>query len=169
MSRVPTPMTAPVATSASPLGQLLGLFLMIILMGTALDSRGQDDDSAGDDFVIIVHVANPTTNLEQSRVSKIFLKKIKSWEHGGRIIAFDLEDDSGVRSAFTQTIHGKSTTAIDSYWQRMIFSGRDVPPDKVKSEKEMIAKVAANKRAIGYVSAQADLPESLKVLEVTTK
>ena len=46
-----------------------------------------------------------------------------------------------------------------------MFSGRDVPPAIAKSDAEVLAFVRANRGAVGYVTAGADLA-GVKVLAV---
>ena len=48
-------------------------------------------------------------------------------------------------------------SAVANYWQRQIFSGRGTPPPIKESDAEVIAFVAANPGAIGYVSADAEV------------
>ena len=79
-------------------------------------------------FQVVVNAENPTTELPAAKVAKMFLKQLKRWDHGVRVLPIDLEAKSEIRKAFTKSVHSKSITAIKSFWQRMIFSGRDAPP-----------------------------------------
>ncbi len=122
-------------------------------------------------FQIVVHRNNPIDNLPVKALSRIFLKKTKRWDDDlwpgeVRVVPLDLEEKSEIRKKFTRAIHDKSTGAIKSYWQREIFSGREVPPTEVESDEEMMKRVADEEGAIGYVSGTAALPDELKVLEV---
>ena len=47
-------------------------------------------------------------------------------------------------------------SSVENYWQQQIFSGRGSPPPIKASDQEVLAFVAANPGAIGYVSADAD-------------
>jgi ABC-type phosphate transport system substrate-binding protein len=78
----------------------------------------------------------------------------------------DQQEESEVRKQFTREIHGRQVTSVKSYWQQMIFSGRDVPPPEKASDAEVLAFVAANPNAIGYVSAAAPSAPSVKAIEV---
>ena len=140
----------------------LGAMLVAGAVGTA---DAQDTSSA---FVVIVHADNPATSVDQDRLSKMFLKKIKRWEVSeASVAAFDQMESADVRESFTRSVHGKSISAIKSYWQRMIFSGRDVPPDELESDVEVMAAVAGNEGGVGYVSADADLTDGVKTIDVT--
>ena len=53
-----------------------------------------------------------------------------------------------------------------AYWQKMIFSGREVPPPEKTSSAEVVAYVRANRGAIGYVAADAALGAGVRVLKI---
>ena len=60
----------------------------------------------------------------------------------------------------------KSVSAVKSYWQQQIFSGRGVPPTERSTDSEVLAYVRSNPNAIGYVSSAAALGGSVKVVTV---
>jgi ABC-type phosphate transport system substrate-binding protein len=135
------------------------VFWLLPLQGgaTAQESGG---------YKIVVNSANTSTGESKSTLGKIFLKKIREWDNKVKVTPYDLDDKSEARKAFSDGVHGKSVSAIKSYWQRMIFSGRDVPPDEIASEADLLKRIAADKGAIGYVSARTTLPEGVKELKV---
>ncbi|MEM8932593.1 MAG: substrate-binding domain-containing protein [Acidobacteriota bacterium] len=143
------------------------LLLLALVAATVFgvsEIRGQDAD-----FVVIVHVDNPTESIEPRTLSKMFLKKVKRWPDDTPVVVLDQDDDNEVRSAFSRAIHKKSVSAIKSYWQRLLFSGRAVPPDELPSDADVIARVAAEVGAVGYVSPDAELGEGVKILPVSEK
>ncbi|MEM8964583.1 MAG: substrate-binding domain-containing protein [Acidobacteriota bacterium] len=167
--------------SASPsfslhhLGRRLMLLVLavLVLLGGSWPTMAQDDDDESDEpsFIIIVHKDNPTTTIKRKRLAQIFLKKVKSWEDwddGPSALPIDWIDDAPIRAEFTERIHKKRLSAINAYWQRMIFSGRDAPPeDDFNSDLAVVTFVAANPGAVGYVSADANLGGSVKKLVVS--
>jgi hypothetical protein len=56
-------------------------------------------------------------------------------------------------------------TAIRSYWQQRIFSGRDVPPPELDLDEAVVSYVLAHRRGVGYVSATAK-PREAKVVQI---
>ena len=123
--------------------------------------------SAGDaDFKVIVNAATSADSITKNDVSKMFLKKTRSWPSGQAIIPVDQAPDSPVRESFSQEIHGRKVSSIKSYWQRQIFSGKAVPPVEYKSEVNVITFVAGNPGAIGYVAGSTQLDSRVKVLEI---
>ena len=55
---------------------------------------------------------------------------------------------------------------MQSYWQNRIRTDREIPPPVKSSDDEVIAHAEKNKGAVGYVSAAASLPASVKVLAI---
>ncbi len=136
---------------------------------------GTDDaDSAasgdGASFRVIIHVDNPTVTMEAAKVSRMFRKKLRRWEGWDnriRALPVDLGFKNPIRNAFTRSVHGTSVTAVKSFWQRMIFMGRDVPPEEKESEQQVLDYVRANPGAIGYVAAETTLPNGVKEIKIT--
>jgi ABC-type phosphate transport system substrate-binding protein len=117
-------------------------------------------------YVVIVNAANPVSALPTDEVSRIFLHKAQVWPNGAHMTPVDLPEDAPARDAFSRAVHGRGAAAIKAYWQRMIFSGRDLPPAE-KSVAEVLNLVRADGGAIGYVPAGTALGDSIKVLRVT--
>ena len=110
-----------------------------------------------DGYRVVVNAANPTTNLSRAEVARLFLKKVPKWPDGQAVQPADQERVSPVRQAFSLAIHQKDVDAVASYWQVLVFSGREVPPRTVKSDAEMLQFVRDNPGAVGYVSESAPL------------
>lgn len=123
------------------------MVLAALLFGAA---RGEAQS-----FAVVVNEANPVASLSADEVSKMFLKKTRSWPGGGAVAPVELNRASPVREAFSQAVHGRGAAAIESHWQQQIFAGKDVPPAEKPNDAEVIAFVKSNPNAIGYVSSGA--------------
>lgn len=108
----------------------------------------------GGGYKVVVHPSNPLTSVSKDEVSRIFMKKSKTFGDGRKASPVDLPLSSSVRDAFSRTVLGKPASAVGSYWQQQIFSGRDVPPP-LRDEDAAISFVLANEAGIAYVSAAA--------------
>ena len=115
-------------------------------------------------YVVIVNGGNAVKTLSREQLTNIFLKKMLRWDGGATIAPVDQDKSSKVRESFTKAVHGRSVSAVDSYWQQQIFAGKDVPPPEKDSDADVIAYVTANANAIGYVSAGAAVPGDVKVV-----
>lgn len=117
-------------------------------------------------FRVIVNASNSITSLARDEVGAYFLRKKKTWQDGQGVQPVDQSTASDVRQEFSKAIHGRSATAIKSYWQRMIFSGRGVPPPEKGSDQEVLSFVARNRGAIGYVDADIPLVNGVREISV---
>lgn len=140
------------------------LAVVAIVLTCALPANAQQSS-----VKVIVHASNPIGAVPMDEVSRIFLKRKTSWPSGAQVAPVDRDGRSNIRSSFARTFHDRSTDALDSYWQQQIFSGREAPPPVVTSDAETVEYVAKNPNAIGYVSATANLPATVRVLEVTAR
>ncbi len=138
---------------------------LAIALCAALILLGEASFGAAPAYKIVVNAKNPVASLSRAKVAAYFLKKSTSWEGGGAVQPVDLAEDSPAREAFTRDVLRRSVTAVKSYWQQRVFSGRDLPPPEKASDDEVIAFVKSNEHAIGYVSASAE-PAGIKVITI---
>lgn len=129
------------------------LLAVPFLAAMILLGHGAGAQSAPAAYKVIVHASNPVTALSKAQVTQFFLKTKKNWEDGQQVLPVDLSASSPVRAAFSKEILGKSVAAVKSHWQQQIFSGRDVPPPEQVNDALVVAYVATNPGAIGYVAA----------------
>jgi len=116
-------------------------------------------------YKVVIHKDNPTQSLDSKTVERMFFKKWKRWDDGELVVPVN-QVNSEVREAFTKGIHKKDVSAILKYWQRMIFSGRDVPPLELANDTEVLEYVKANRGAIGYVSSATEIAAGVRELPI---
>lgn len=128
-----------------------------LILGLALIFLGHWNSMAAESsaFRVITHPDTPVTSLSKTQVSKILLKKTSKWDNGQQVRPVDKGEKDSVREVFTKEIHGRSVSSIQRFWQRQIFSGTDVPPPELASDREVLEFVRNNAGAIGYVSKDA--------------
>jgi ABC-type phosphate transport system substrate-binding protein len=138
--------------------------IIILLAGLLLVSGGRD--AQAQEFQVVVNAANPTASMPKGEVAEVFLKRKARWSNGVAITPVDQAKNSPLRDAFSRGVHGKPATAIVSFWQQQIFSGKDVPPAERTSDSAVIEFVRDNPGAVGYVSPGATLGGGVKRLTV---
>ena len=106
-------------------------------------------------FRLVVNPKNPVTSVERKFLEDAYLKRVSRWSTGELIRPVDLSPDSGTRAQFSQEILRRSVGAVKSYWQQLIFSGRDVPPPEFETDEQVIRFVINHDGAVGYVSGGA--------------
>ncbi len=140
------------------------LWLVAAVASCILATSGLEVLGAGD-YKVIVNPSNPATRVDRLKLGKIFLKKVTRWEHGIQILPVNQTVSAGVRKTFSEDIHGRSAIAVNNYWQKQIFSGRDVPPKEKRTDSAVILFVEENPGAVGYVAASA-VSNKVKVLTI---
>jgi hypothetical protein len=134
--------------------------LCAVVLGCALGSFASADAPA---YRVIVNPKNPYAAVERRFLAQAFLKKATQWFDGELIRPVDLSADAVARRHFTEDVLERSVSAVKSYWQQVIFSGRGVPPPELESDEAVIRYVLRYPGAVGYVSAAADV-HAVKVL-----
>jgi len=121
---------------------------------------------AQDGFVVVVHAANPAREMTPVEVSHVFLRRIPAWEDGSAIEPVDLPEGNATRAEFSRVILGRAVDAIAVYWRQQAFAGKGVAPPVRQTPADVMAFVASNPRAIGYVPAGATLPSQVKTIVI---
>lgn len=93
----------------------------------------------------------------QAEVANIFLGKDKSMK------GVDHKDWTPTKNTFYSVVTSKSESQLKSYWSGLVFTGKGQPLPSVAGDAEVVARVAAEADAIGYVDAGA-VNDSVKVL-----
>jgi ABC-type phosphate transport system substrate-binding protein len=143
-------------------GVLLPILVLLVVSAFLAPPAGAQDSAS---YKVIVNEANPVSAISKEQLSRIFLGKMTSWDHGTRIAPVDLTEQSATRERFSKDVHGRTVAAVQNYWRQQIFSGRGVPPPEKASDSEVLAYVKTNPGAVGYVSADSSV-NGVKVLTV---
>jgi ABC-type phosphate transport system substrate-binding protein len=113
-------------------------------------------------FVIVTNKNSDLVNIDDNKLKKIYLKKIKYIDE----IKVKAVDNKMLKSHFDKTVLKKSKSQIKAYWAKMIFSGRAKPHITLKNDKEVINKIKnSDKNTIGYI-LQKSITKDIKVLKV---
>lgn len=130
---------------------------ILMLAATLALSTAPEAAQAQQGYVVIVNEVNEVSEISAADLSAMYLKKTRRWPSGQEVLPVDLSDNQSTRESFSLAVHGKSTSAIKAYWQKMIFSGKAVPPVEKTVDQDVIAYVRATPGAVGYVSPNASV------------
>jgi ABC-type phosphate transport system substrate-binding protein len=140
-----------------------------LLMSAALGVAGSPAADAPS-YVVIVAAGNPASSIKRQELARFFLKKTGRWSDGHGVIPVDQSAGSPVRAAFTRAVLGVEgmgqISAVQNFWLQQVYSGRSSPPAVKATDAEILAFVASNPGAIGYVGA-VPAAGGVKVLTVT--
>lgn len=132
------------------------LILVVLVLISGLPARAAEDNG----LVIIANPQSDLVRLTRSEVINLYMGRINRLPSGVSALPLDLVD---AREEFYQGLVNKRLAEINSYWARLMFSGRASPPRQVASSAEMLEIVASNRGAIGYVR-QTEVDERVLVL-----
>jgi len=124
-----------------------------ILCGTALISMA----SLAQAEVAVIGNPGAAKAPSQSEVANIFLGKDKSLK------GVDQAGWNPAKEAFYAGVTSKNESQLKSYWSGLIFTGKGQPLPSVADDAAVVARVAAEADAIGYVDSAA-VNDSVKVL-----
>lgn len=116
-----------------------------------------------DALVVVVNKDNPVDALSKTQVIDIFMGRYITFPDGNPVKPFDLGAELDVKRKFYQRLVNKDLAKINSYWARLLFSGRASPPESVDSMKLLLARVSDTKGALAYLP-EASVDESVKVV-----
>ncbi len=134
------------------------LTLMVVLVFVASTAHA-------DEVVLIVNPANALSEMTLKDVKRIYLGKSKFFPGGGKVIPADQSEKSTVRDIFYEVMIGKSASKLKAYWSKRIFTGKGTPPKVIKGDEAMLAWVAAQPMALGYVFRKS-VNDSVKMLNL---
>lgn len=118
--------------------------------------------AAAAEIAVIVNPAN-TDTISKDDIAKIYMAKTKTFPGGKNATAFDQVEGSSARVQFVEKVIEKDEAQLKSYWSRLIFTGKGVPPKVVENDAAVKDMVSKNADAIGFIDA-ANADDSVKVV-----
>lgn len=107
--------------------------------------------------VVVVGTGNPLTPLNREQVADAFLGRMAGIE------PIDLAEGNPVREAFYTKLVGKSAHQLKSYWARLEFTGKAMPPRQYRDGRELKRYLSHSPRAIAYLD-KSDVDSSLRIV-----
>jgi ABC-type phosphate transport system substrate-binding protein len=143
------------------------LKILLCALAVSVAARPARAQAAASNYRVIVNTSNGASSLSAEDLQRVYLKKMTTWKDGSAVAVVDQGPKSPVRAAFSVAVLGRDVPSMKNYWQQSLFAGRGVPPIEQPGDAQVAAFVAANPNAIGYVSASAQLPDGVRVIEIT--
>ncbi len=119
-----------------------------------------------EEFKLVVNGANSVESLSRLEAAQLFLKKATRWPTG-QVVQVAEPRDPSLRERFYVQVAGKSASAIRSYWNQLIFSGREVPPVEKPTDEDVLAYVRATPGAIAYVAASTATSSGVRTVRLS--
>lgn len=100
------------------------------------------------ELVVIMHPDSAPPSLDRRSIVNIFMGRHFRLPGGGTVVPVDSQC---CREEFYRGLVDKTLPEINSYWARLVFSGRASPPQQIADAKEVLELVSRNPGVIGYV------------------
>jgi len=117
------------------------------------------------EVAIIVHPSNANASLSEMQFTRIYLGRLDTFPDGSAAVAINQQPDSATRQQMESDMLHKSPAQMRAYWTKLTFTGEGTPPEEVDGGAAMVARVAGDPNAIGYVDA-AEVTDTVKVIAV---
>lgn len=113
------------------------------------------------EVAVIVNSANSNT-IDQQEIQRIYLGKSKSFADGSKVNPVN-QNVNTVTDEFNEKVLGRSSSQLNAYWSKLVFTGKGTPPNKLDNDQAVIDFVTANSDAIGYIDS-AKVTDAVKVI-----
>ena len=116
-------------------------------------------------FAEVAVIVNPSNGdaLDKDSISRLFLNKAKAFPSGTQAEPIALEEGAAATDEFNGKVLNKTAAQLTAFWSKLVFTGKGQPPKALSSDADVVAAVAANAGAIGYVDASA-VNDSVRVV-----
>jgi ABC-type phosphate transport system substrate-binding protein len=147
--------------------------ILLLTVGWIGAAAGADDlriagpATSADEFRVVVHEGVRGTQISRQALSTIYMERFARWSDQTPVTPIDQSLQAPARKTFTSRVIGQPVSAVMAHWHRRMADGRGRPPSVLGSDDEVLAFVAQNRGAVGYVSAAAEIPAGVKVLALT--
>ncbi len=105
---------------------------------------------------VIINNSVPEKQLSKHKLRAIFTMNHRYWPDGENIKVYVLKDSHPTHKSFSRKKLNMFAHQLRRVWDRKTFSGTGYAPTIVKSELEMLEKIATTPFSIGYLLKVSD-------------
>lgn len=113
------------------------------------------------EIVVVVNPDSGVTEMSRDEVVNIYMGRYQGLPTGDTAFPVDLEP---LREEFYRRLVNRTLSEVNSYWARLVFSGRASPPRRVDNPTAVLEVVANNRGAIGYLDTADVDPQRVRVV-----
>ncbi len=115
------------------------------------------------EIVVIVNAKSDLKQLTRRQVVDIYTGRVTTAVNGNTLFPLDHPMNSVMREKFYAKLTGKSVSAVNAYWARLLFTGRALPPKELSDGVSVLKSIEMNINTIGYMHS-GDVSEKVKVV-----
>ncbi|CAA6817517.1 MAG: Unknown protein [uncultured Sulfurovum sp.] len=112
---------------------------------------------------IVTSKACKLESISKSDIKKLFM--LKKTEIGKEKIKVIDSTNKKLYNDFIVTYLNKSVRKIKTYWVRMLFTGKKIPPKKLSTE-ELTTLADKESCYFAYVAKEKDMPKDWKIIKI---
>jgi ABC-type phosphate transport system substrate-binding protein len=103
----------------------------------------------------IAVIVNPDNSsvFDKNTIERIFMGKMKKFTNGQITLPMNAAKGMKSRDEFNKAVIGRSSSQVNAYWSKLVFTGKGSMPKELSSDAEIISTIAANQGAIGYIDS----------------
>ena len=117
------------------------------------------------DIAVIVNKNSTIESVEGSELRRLYLGQASS-AAGVDMTPLDQQSTSKIHEKFSRSVLRKTSSSLNSYWSRKMFSGKGAPPVQVSGgDLGLISLVKQDSKSIAYIDA-AQVTDDVKVVMV---
>lgn len=139
--------------------------ICFVLVGVLLATGREAPAAPAGGFKVIVNPGVTGKKVSRDVLAQIYLGNVQKWGDGRPIVAVDLTSTSRVRQSFSAAVLEMPIIQVQHHWVRSMSIGKR-PPRTKDSDEQVIAFVAGEPGGLGYVSEDAPVPPSVRILAV---
>lgn len=114
------------------------------------------------EIAIIANKSSKLTTTKIADIERVYLGKRKSLT-GVSVTPLNQDKVGEMAKSFNKIVLNKTSKQVQSYWSKLIFTGKGTPPEEFLNDAEVINAVKEDPNAIGYIDAKS-VDGSIKVL-----
>lgn len=122
---------------------------LLALLPLALPTSGLAKEG---ELFVVVNSANALRSISKKELIALYTGRSRHFPDDSLAEPFDHPRESAVREAFYAALTGMDLAQINSYWARLLFTGRVQPPQALADDAALQAEIKRNRRAIAYLS-----------------
>ena len=110
---------------------------------------------ASEEFAVIVNSSNDRNQMDRREVRGHYLLQTRRWGTHDKVAPVDQEGQSEIRESFLATVLRMNRSGLKRHWIQQQYQNALRPAIVVKGDSEVIAYVATNRGAIGFVRVRS--------------
>ncbi len=110
---------------------------------------------ASEEFAVIVNSSNDRNQMDRREVRGYYLLQTRRWGTHDKVAPVDQEGQSEVRESFLASVLQMNHMGLKRHWIQQQYQNALRPAVVVKGDSEVIAYVATNRGAIGFVRVRS--------------